>query len=79
VPEFLQRDCTPQNLGNALVPLLAEGPQRRRQIDAFERLDAIMGIDASKAAGWQSPSQRAADIVLGLARPRAIEDGKVPG
>jgi lipid-A-disaccharide synthase len=83
VPEFLQRDCTPQNLGNALVPLLAEGRQRRRQIDAFERLDAIMkidsGIDASKAGGRQSPSHRAADIVLGLARPRSIENGKEVG
>jgi len=79
VPEFLQRDCTPQNLGNALVPLLTEGPQRRRQIDAFERLDAIMGIDATKAGGEQSPSHRAADIVLGLARSRSIEDAKVPG
>jgi lipid-A-disaccharide synthase len=72
VPEFLQRDCTPQNLGDALAPLMAESPQRRRQIDAFTRLDAIMRLDAIKDGG-ESPSRRAADIVLGLAKPRAID------
>jgi lipid-A-disaccharide synthase len=72
VPEFLQRDCTPQNLGNALVQLMAETPQRRRQIDAFTRLDEIMEPDAIKDGEPQSPSQRAAGIVLGLAEPRAI-------
>jgi lipid-A-disaccharide synthase len=72
VPEFLQRACAAQNLGNALVPLLAESPQRRAQIDAFKRLDAIMRLDATNS-GAQSPSGRAADIVLGLAKPRAIE------
>ena len=79
VPEFLQRDCTPQNLANALVPLteplIAESPQRRRQIDAFKRLDAIMGLDASRDGGSESPSQRAADIVLGLAKPPTIDEG----
>ena len=29
VPEFLQRDCTPQKLAAALVPLLSDSPQRR--------------------------------------------------
>jgi lipid-A-disaccharide synthase len=63
VPEFLQRDCTAQNLGDALKPLLAQSPQRRRQIDAFARLDTIMDC------GSTSPSSRAADIVLDLAKP----------
>jgi hypothetical protein len=36
------------------------------------RLDAN-GLDAVKAAGSGSPSGRAADIVLGLARPGTIE------
>src|SRR4029077_16238762 len=81
VPEFLQRDCTGQNLGEALVPLMAESPQRRRQLDAFTRLDAAMRFDAIKGpdgrqepdGGSESPSRRAADIVLGLAKPAAIE------
>ena len=58
VPEFLQRTCTPQNLAAALMPLLADTPERRRQVDAFARLDAIMEI------GNAVPSRRAADIVL---------------
>jgi lipid-A-disaccharide synthase len=62
VPEFLQRDCTPQKLAAALVPLMSDSPERRRQIEAFGRLDAVMG-----AGGALSPSSRAADIVLGLA------------
>jgi len=65
VPEFLQRDCTPQNLADALVPLLGETPERRRQLDGFARLDGIMQI------GQASPSRRAADIVLGLLAPDA--------
>jgi lipid-A-disaccharide synthase len=86
VPEFLQRRCTPQNLADALLPLLTQSPQRRRQIDAFARLDTIMRLAASertdaieafeavKGDGAESPSGRAADIVLGLARPPAIEN-----
>src|SRR5258707_11847548 len=66
VPEFLQRRCTPDNLADALVPLMIDSPQRRRQIDAFTRLDAIMRLDAIKEGG-KSPSRRAAEIVLGLA------------
>jgi lipid-A-disaccharide synthase len=76
VPEFLQRDCTPQNLSAALLPLMTESPQRRRQIDAFTRLDAIMRLDAVKDDGALSPSGCAADIVLGLAKPRAIDEAK---
>jgi lipid-A-disaccharide synthase len=74
VPEFLQRDCRPQNLANALVPLMAPGPQRLRQIDAFTRLDAVMRLDAIQDGGSESPSRRAAGIVLRLAKPRAIDE-----
>ena len=35
VPEFLQRDCTPERLAAALLPLLSDTPERRRQIEAF--------------------------------------------
>ncbi len=85
IPEFLQRDCTPQNLGAALVPLMTESPQRRAQLDAFKRLDTVMRLDApprtdspdtGEDTGSPSPSRRAADIVLGLAKPRAIDQGK---
>jgi lipid-A-disaccharide synthase len=58
VPEFLQYQCTPDNLAAALVPLLSDTPERRRQVDAFGRLDSIMDI------GSGAPSERAAKIVV---------------
>jgi lipid-A-disaccharide synthase len=61
VPEFLQHGCTPDRLAAALVPLLADTPARRRQLEAFARLDSIMEIGAT------TPSQRAAQFVLELA------------
>jgi lipid-A-disaccharide synthase len=67
VPEIVQDDCTPQALAAALVPLVGDTPERKRQVDAFARLDAIMEI------GSQMPAARAADIVLETIRqgPRA--------
>jgi lipid-A-disaccharide synthase len=61
VPEFLQRDCTPDRLASALLPLLADTEERRQQIEAFARLDAIMEI------GQASPSDRAANLVIDCA------------
>jgi lipid-A-disaccharide synthase len=62
VPEFLQADCTPDNLARALRPLLGDTPERTRQFDAFAKLDAIM------ATGKATPSVGAADIVLATMR-----------
>lgn len=62
VPEFLQHECTPERLAAALMPLLKDGPERQRQLDAFARLDAIMEI------GRRPPAVRAAETVLGLLR-----------
>jgi lipid-A-disaccharide synthase len=58
VPELLQHFCTADNLANALVPLLEDTAERRRQLEAFSRLDAIMGI------GSTAPAARAAEVVL---------------
>jgi lipid-A-disaccharide synthase len=58
VPEFLQEDCSPDKLTPALRDILSDSPSRRRQIEAFAKLDAIM------STGNQPPSVRAADIVL---------------
>ncbi len=58
VPEFLQRDCAPEKLVPALREILADTPLRRRQTEAFARIDTIM------STGNQSPGVRAADIVL---------------
>jgi len=61
VPEFLQGDCTAAALADALVPLLADTPERRRQVEAFARLDDIMGLPAE-------PSAKAADAILRVIR-----------
>ena len=60
VPERIQEICTADAISAALLPLLSDTPERRRQIEAFARLDAIMGL-----AG-DPPSRRAADAVLGV-------------
>jgi lipid-A-disaccharide synthase len=61
VPEFLQRDCTPDRLAQALLPLLSDTADRRRQTEAFQRLDEIMALGTA-------PSVKAAAIVLDVAR-----------
>jgi lipid-A-disaccharide synthase len=58
VPEYLQQDCTPEKLSGALVDVLADTPLRRRQLEAFAKIDTIM------STGSQPPSLRAAEIVL---------------
>ena len=58
VPEFLQQDCTAENLARALKPLLADTPERRLQVEAFGELDRIMAI------GQSAPSEKAAAVVL---------------
>jgi lipid-A-disaccharide synthase len=62
IPEFLQRDCTPEKLADALVPLVSDTAERQRQIEALRRLDTIMGI------GAMTPSAQAAAIVADVAR-----------
>ncbi|MBN8991013.1 MAG: lipid-A-disaccharide synthase [Rhizobiales bacterium] len=62
VPEFLQDDCTPEKLSQVLRELLTDSAQRRKQLDAFARIDQIM------STGNQPPSTRAADIVLATMR-----------
>jgi len=68
VPEFLQSDCTPQNLAAALTPLLSQTAARQRQVEAFARLERMMATDAA------APSERAAAIVLDIDRR-----GRAPG
>jgi lipid-A-disaccharide synthase len=62
VPEFIQEDCTAEKLAPALRDVLADTPMRRRQVEAFARLDTIM------ATGKTSPSVGAAEIVIGMLR-----------
>jgi lipid-A-disaccharide synthase len=62
VPEIVQEECTAERLADALTPLIGDTPERRRQVEAFARLDSIMEI------GSREPASRAADIVLGALR-----------
>jgi lipid-A-disaccharide synthase len=62
MPELLQRQATANNLADALVAIVNDSPQRRRQCEAFATLDAIMQV------GGRAPSERAAATVIRLAR-----------
>jgi lipid-A-disaccharide synthase len=72
VPEFLQRDCRPDNLAAALEPLLADTPERLRQIEGFEKLDHIMALGTA-------PSAKAAAMVLDIARRGRRDVGAIAG
>lgn len=65
VPEFLQDDCTPGHLANALEPLLADGPARQAQMRGFATVDARM------ATGGVPAEQVAADVVLAVMAGKA--------
>jgi lipid-A-disaccharide synthase len=62
IPEFLQEDCTAEKLTGALREILSDSAMRRRQLEAFARIDDIM------STGNQLPGVRAADIVLATLR-----------
>ncbi|MGB8894258.1 MAG: lipid-A-disaccharide synthase [Pseudolabrys sp.] len=66
VPEFLQRDCTADRLTKAMLPLLTDTSERRRQLEAFARLDTIMEI------GRESPSERAAAVALDIVGQKGV-------
>ena len=59
VPELLQEKATPDLLAAALAPLIGETAERRAQVEALARLDALMQLE-----GGEAPSQRAARVVL---------------
>lgn len=61
VPEFLQERCTPGALAGALMQIVSDTPERRRQIEAFARIPAIMSI------GRLIPSEKAAEAVQQIA------------
>jgi lipid-A-disaccharide synthase len=65
IPERVQWDCTPESLASTLLPLLRDTPERRRQLDAFGRLDALMRI------GDETPSERAARVVAEVLQRRS--------
>ena len=67
VPEFLQEAATPRALAEALRPLLRESAAREAQLAAFQRVRARL-LEAG-----QTPSARAADIILEYASRGVLE------
>lgn len=66
VPELLQENCTAERIAAAASPLLDRSPGRQRQLDAFERLDAILAMP-------EPPSSRAAALVLQIVAEKAAK------
>jgi lipid-A-disaccharide synthase len=64
IPEFIDKDSTPEALAAALLPLLRDSPQRARQVAAFATLDEKMKTDSGP------PSGRAAEIIAEVVRKR---------
>jgi lipid-A-disaccharide synthase len=62
VPEFHQKDVRSEVLTPVLRDVLGDTELRRRQVEAFARVESIM------STGNQPPSVRAADIVLATMR-----------
>ncbi|MDQ0393218.1 lipid-A-disaccharide synthase [Labrys monachus] len=58
VPELFQEEVTPDNLAASLAPLLGDTPARAAQLAAFAEIDRLMRVPG------ETPSQRAAGIVL---------------
>ena len=56
MPELLQRNATAQNLADALVPLIGDTPQRRRQSEGLARLDAVMEVGVAVPSARPPPS-----------------------
>jgi lipid A disaccharide synthetase len=54
IPEFLQNDCTPENLKTALLKLIKDSTARKRQEQAMEETIHLL----------KAPSQTAAISVL---------------
>ena len=69
IPEFLDGNASPERLAAALLPLLADTPERARQTAAFGRLEELMALDRG------TPSGRAAEIVLAALRKRPAAIG----
>lgn len=65
VPEYLQGACRPEALAAAVEKVLFDGAARAAQIEAAHEVTRRLGI------GGARPSQRAADVVLGLIDGRA--------
>jgi lipid-A-disaccharide synthase len=60
----LQADCRAAKLAPALREMMSDSAARRKQLEAFAKIDAIL------STGNQPPSVLAADIVLAAMRKK---------
>jgi lipid-A-disaccharide synthase len=67
VPFFLQKECEPERLTKALLPLLVPSPQRARQVENFARLRRSMDLPFGK-----DHVSVAAETVLRFARKERV-------
>ena len=74
LPEMLQKDCTPENLGAALGDLVRDGLGRSKQVAALARLDGLMRLPDGRP-----PSAHAAEAVLNTMRRRRGGDVHLQG
>ena len=58
VPEFIQQDCTPQALAQAVLAILPDSPARKAQLQAFDAMHDAMRLDDG-----ESPAARAVERV----------------
>lgn len=58
IPEFIQERCTGENLAKALLPLLQDSAERRKQIADLNLIGGELGV------GSEEPSLRAARALL---------------
>jgi lipid-A-disaccharide synthase len=70
IPEFLDQESSPENLSAALTLLLSDTPERRAQLVAFDRIDALMSLESG------TPSGLVADWVLKTAGVTPAVDPK---
>jgi lipid-A-disaccharide synthase len=68
VPELVQQRFTAENVVSRLKPLLADGPERGSMLQGLARVQSLLRAGAGGASGNQSPSNRAANIILELLR-----------
>lgn len=61
IPELLQENCTAEKIAASVFPLLTDETARAAQRTQLSAIASKLGVDDA-----QSPSEKAADIVLGL-------------
>lgn len=61
IPELIQENCTPEAITRAMLPLLNDAKAREQQILQLQNIANQLGVNDT-----QSPSEKAAEIILGM-------------